>query len=389
MEVVIGTYDPFLIGFDLITDSNEDTGYRFEPKFVDRGHAGCVKSVAVDSSGTLLASGSTDETIRLFSLKDHKELGSLHQHEGSVTCLTFCGNSHMISASEDKTICVWQCKTWECLKILKGHKGAVNSASVHPSGRLAMSVSKDKHLRTWNLVTGRSAYVTNIKEVATLIRWSPCGDSYSFVTGNKVVIYKVATAALSFTMELPKPVLDVKFLNETVLAVAGEMDGIHVFDSENQKTLQIITGHESRIKALQVVHDPLLGDSKVKCILLSVSSDGDLRAWSLNPDDLSEQALLLARYEMNGRPTCMTVAVTRPKPTPFKGQEETPKPESNSDRRTTSESAGIPKKKKTKKKRKRSSKKKTSKEEAEAGSPTREDEAAEKDDQEEAMSEED
>jgi len=36
--------------------------------------------------------------------------------------------------------------------------------AVHPSGKLAMSASKnDGSLRTWNLITGRSAYVKNTK----------------------------------------------------------------------------------------------------------------------------------------------------------------------------------------------------------------------------------
>ena len=35
--------------------------------------------------------------------------------------------------------------------------------AVHPSGKMALSVSKDRTLRTWNLMTAKCAYVTNIK----------------------------------------------------------------------------------------------------------------------------------------------------------------------------------------------------------------------------------
>ena len=77
--------------------------------------------------------------------------------------------------------------------------------------------------RTWNLVTGRSAYVTNIKEgiknllsflcqywfswysvpngiflslhlAALIVKWSPLGDSYAVAVGNKVVVYKLAVS---------------------------------------------------------------------------------------------------------------------------------------------------------------------------------------------------
>ena len=40
----------------------------------------------------------------------------------------------------------------------------MNSVSVHPSGKLALTVGADRSLHTWNLVTGRSAYITNIKQ---------------------------------------------------------------------------------------------------------------------------------------------------------------------------------------------------------------------------------
>ena len=40
----------------------------------------------------------------------------------------------------------------------------MNAVTIHPSGKLALSVSKDKTLRTWNLLKGRAAYTTNIKK---------------------------------------------------------------------------------------------------------------------------------------------------------------------------------------------------------------------------------
>jgi len=46
----------------------------------------------------------------------------------------------------------------------------VYSVAIHPSGKLALSAGKDKTLRTWNLMTAKAAYVTNIKEGGLLNR---------------------------------------------------------------------------------------------------------------------------------------------------------------------------------------------------------------------------
>lgn len=41
-----------------------------------------------------------------------------------------------------------------CVHILGGHKEGVHDVSIHPSGKCALSVSKDQTMRLWNLVEG-------------------------------------------------------------------------------------------------------------------------------------------------------------------------------------------------------------------------------------------
>lgn len=91
-----------------------------QPVFIVPAHTGCIKTVAV--GGQFLASGSTDEIIRLYDVKKRKEYGSLGgQHSGDLTDIQFFGR-YMLTASDDKTICIWRKKDWEYLKTLKGHK---------------------------------------------------------------------------------------------------------------------------------------------------------------------------------------------------------------------------------------------------------------------------
>jgi len=47
---------------------------------------------------------------------------------------------------------------------MKGHKGRVNGICVHPTGKIAVSVGKDRALRLWNLMTGRKASNTKLGE---------------------------------------------------------------------------------------------------------------------------------------------------------------------------------------------------------------------------------
>jgi len=121
----------------------EDGKFELKPTFIYPSHIGCIKTLGI--GGRYLASGSTDEIIkffffffsfflfccfnsineikiRLYDVHKRVELGSLFQHNGSLTSLVFHKNTHLLSASEDGSICIWRTSDWECLKVLKAHK---------------------------------------------------------------------------------------------------------------------------------------------------------------------------------------------------------------------------------------------------------------------------
>ena len=51
--------------------------------FADHSHQASVRSVC--AGGKYLASGSADETITLYDMKNRKESGKLVQHNGEIT----------------------------------------------------------------------------------------------------------------------------------------------------------------------------------------------------------------------------------------------------------------------------------------------------------------
>ncbi|XP_066921840.1 p21-activated protein kinase-interacting protein 1-like isoform X1 [Clytia hemisphaerica] len=306
MEVVVGTYNHVIFGFSFKLENKKDKKvWQFGPLFTDQGHAGCIKSVS--SNGRYLATGSTDETIRLFDLKKHVEVGTLMEQTGSITSLEFCGTTHLLSGSEDGTICVWKSRSWELLKKLKGHRDKINSLSLHPSGRLALSVSKDKYIRTWNLITGRPAYTTNLKEVAELVRWSPKGDCYAITVGSKVTFHQITGADDPVVYKYDKYILALEFLTENVVCIAGDSEDIIFYDYKKKIVLQRLEAHKLRTKAICLTDNPYLPSDE--WMLFTTSSNGNLKAWTVSKSDLEKKPTLLAELDMPGRPTCMTLKI--------------------------------------------------------------------------------
>ncbi len=61
-----------------------------------------------------------------------------------------------VSASEDKTLKVWDLQTGRAERTLTGHTGAVNAVAVTPDGRRVISASDDMTLKVWDLQTGQA-----------------------------------------------------------------------------------------------------------------------------------------------------------------------------------------------------------------------------------------
>jgi hypothetical protein len=76
-----------------------------------------------------------------------------------------------VSASDDKTVRVWNAATGECELTLKEHSGAVLSACFSPDGAKIVSASYDKTVRVWNVATPEQA-VKAAKDAAPKIAFS-------------------------------------------------------------------------------------------------------------------------------------------------------------------------------------------------------------------------
>ncbi len=75
----------------------------------------------------------------------------LQGHGKRVNAIVVQGDN-VFSASDDRTIRVWNWNTGEAIQTLKGHRGSVRSLAV--SGDFVISASDDKTVRIWNWVTG-------------------------------------------------------------------------------------------------------------------------------------------------------------------------------------------------------------------------------------------
>lgn len=137
------------------------------------GHTGSVQSVCFSLDGKMLASGSTDGSVKVWEASSTALLSSFQGgHTGSVYCVRFVpGGSHVISASADKTICLWsldattetartkgggvrqgaQLAVPGLIAVYRSHTADVTGVDVFKTLSLFVSSSSDKSLKLWPL----------------------------------------------------------------------------------------------------------------------------------------------------------------------------------------------------------------------------------------------
>ncbi|MEH1864206.1 MAG: NB-ARC domain-containing protein [Nostoc sp.] len=198
---------------------------------------GGIFSVAFSPNGKLLATGDTNNEIRLYQVVDGQQMLTCRGHAGWVRSVTFSPDGDIIaSGSDDQTVKLWNVSTGQCVANLQGHSSGIQSIAFSTNGHILASSSEDKTVKFWNTDTGLCFNTLSVDDYSVWsIAFSP--DGYTVVTGND---------------------------NHT----------LNLWDINTGKCIKILQGHTNRVHSVSFSADGH--------ILASASHDHTVKLWNVD-----------------------------------------------------------------------------------------------------------
>ena len=132
----------------------------------DAGGAFCgMNSVSFSPDGTKIASASNDKTVKLWDVTSWECLQTLEGHSDRVESVSFSPDGTKVASgswdkSWDKTVKLWDVTSGKCLQTLEGHSNWVTRVLFSPDGTKLASVTCRTRIKIWQDPRYRELKVT-------------------------------------------------------------------------------------------------------------------------------------------------------------------------------------------------------------------------------------
>ena len=232
--------------------------------------------IAFSRDGHTLASGSLDKHIKIWDWRGSKVMRSQKAHSDSVYAISLSPDGQtLVSGSRNNTIKLWKLPLLQQTRSFNGHTNSISSLAISGDGQTLVSGSRDNTVKVWNLLNGNIIHTfTGHTDWVYGVAIAP--DSQGIVSGSRdktIQLWQPFTGNVirSFIGHTDW-VTALVISPQGDLLVSGSRDRtIKLWNLENGQLIDTLTGH------LELIHSvDISPDGKT---IVSGSNDGAIKIW--------------------------------------------------------------------------------------------------------------
>ncbi len=247
------------------------------------GHRDWVRSIAFHPNGTSLASGSDDRTIRLWTQGSKNQPTELRGHTGALRTLAYTADGAYLAsgAHGDEHIRLWNASTGDPLLSQSAHPGGVRTLSFNASGTLLASGGADKVVRIWTMEGGRLALRHSLPAHPDVL------SSVAFDQSGKLLATRCRSQLIKiWDPETGKLVRSLTDFDSEINSTAFLPDSSGVFITSDQEHARVVDPDSGKI--LTSVTTPskiLMSAVGPKGLLLATADGTTIHLWDAKTGD--------------------------------------------------------------------------------------------------------
>ncbi|KAL2884710.1 Vegetative incompatibility protein HET-E-1 [Ceratocystis lukuohia] len=244
-----------------------------------KGHDKYVTSMVFSNDGQRLASGSGDKTVKIWDASSGVCLQTLVGHSKPVVFSN--DGQRLASSSDEKRVEIWDMTSPVCLKTLGGHGAALTSVVFSNDGQRLASGSLDNTVKIWDVTSG--ACLETIEHHHNSVRsvvFSKDGQRLASGSNDRTVkIWDATSGACLKTLEGHiNWVRSVVFSNDGQRLASGSEDKtVKIWDATSGDCLNTLRGHDNRVTSVVISNDGQW--------LASGSDDWTVKIWHATSGD--------------------------------------------------------------------------------------------------------
>jgi hypothetical protein len=246
---------------------------RFRPRTL-AGHTGRVLCVAFSPDNLLLASGSHDQTVKLWDVARGKDCAILQGHTGPVRAVAFSPDGQLlVSGGDDQAVRLWEVDTGRQRFTLQRHTGPVRTVAFSADGLTLASISYDQSIRLWDVAAGEEqCTLQGHRDRVLCVAFTAAGRT--LVSGSydqTVKIWDIAKEVEQQTLQVSGGAVFAVALRPDGSTLATASTALQIWDLETGEVRRTLVGHRGAVYCLAFSPDGQ--------VLASGGADRSVRLW--------------------------------------------------------------------------------------------------------------